>query len=130
MAIVTGVSRRKGIGFAIARRLLADGLKVVIHSWSAMDRERLAASDPTELASVIEQLGGVGPRLASIEADFADPGEPARVIQYAVSRFGAIDVLIVNHAMSAEGRLSEVSSADLDLAWAVNARAAVLLVQG
>ena len=31
--------------------------------------------------------------------------------------------------MSAEGGLSDVTSADLDLAWAVNARAAVLLVQ-
>jgi 3-oxoacyl-[acyl-carrier protein] reductase len=39
-----------------------------------------------------------------------------------------IDVLVVNHAMSAMGRLDEVTAEELDLAWAVNARATVLLV--
>src|SRR6202041_1994884 len=52
-----------------------------------------------------------------------------RVIDHAVDRFGAVDVLVANHAMSAPGRLNEISSVDLDLAWAVNARACVLLVQ-
>jgi 3-oxoacyl-[acyl-carrier protein] reductase len=51
------------------------------------------------------------------------------VIDHAVDRFGAVDVLVANHAMSAPGRLNEISSVDLDLAWAVNARACVLLVQ-
>jgi 3-oxoacyl-[acyl-carrier protein] reductase len=51
------------------------------------------------------------------------------VIDYAVDRFGAVDVLVANHARSAPGALSGITSTDLDLAWAVNARACVLLVQ-
>ena len=78
---------------------------------------------------MIGELGGLGPQLAHIEADFADPAAPATVIELAVDRFGGVDVLIANHAMSAAGHLSEVTSAQLDRAWAVNARATVLLVQ-
>ncbi len=129
VAVVTVVSRRQGIGFAIARRLLADGLNVVIHSWSPHDAGQPWAPEPGEQGRVIEELGGLGARLEHVEADFVDPEAPRRVIDHAVERFGAVDVLIANHAMSAPGCLTEVSAADLDLAWAVNARASVLLVQ-
>lgn len=129
VAVVTGVSRRQGIGFAIARRLLADGLNLVIHSWSRHDAEKPWAPGPRELEHVVEELGGLGARLDHVEADFADPDTPRKVIDHAVQRFGAVDVLIANHARSAPGRLTEVSSAELDLAWAVNARASVLLTQ-
>lgn len=126
---MTGVSRRQGIGCAIARRLLADGLHVVIHCWSAHDAEQPWSRESREERLVIEELGGLGDQLDHIEADFAETDAPARVIDHAVDRFGAVDVLVANHAMSAPGRLNEISSVDLDLAWAVNARACVLLVQ-
>jgi 3-oxoacyl-[acyl-carrier protein] reductase len=34
IVVVTGVSRRAGIGFAIAQRLLHEGAKVLLHSFS------------------------------------------------------------------------------------------------
>ena len=37
-AIVTGVSRRAGIGFAVAQRLAAMGASLAIHSWSPDDK--------------------------------------------------------------------------------------------
>ena len=129
VAIVTGVSRRRGIGFAIARRLLQDGLKVVIHSWSPHDADQPWSPGPNEQSAVIEELGGLGDRLEHAAADFADVDAPRRVIDHAAARFGVVDVLVANHAMSAPSRLSEINGAELDLAWAVNARASVLLVQ-
>jgi 3-oxoacyl-[acyl-carrier protein] reductase len=51
------------------------------------------------------------------------------VIDAAVAAFGAVDVLVANHAHSAGGTLDTVTAEALDRAWAVNARAAVLLVQ-
>lgn len=89
VAVVTGVSRRQGIGCAIARRLLADGLQVVIHSWAAHDADQLWSPDPGEQSRVIEQLGGLGDRLDHIEADFAAPDAPRRVIEHAVDRSAA-----------------------------------------
>jgi NAD(P)-dependent dehydrogenase (short-subunit alcohol dehydrogenase family) len=117
VAVVTGAGRRAGIGFAIAQRLLADGLSVLIHSWG---------DDPGE---VIGDLGGVGPRLRHVEADFADPAAPRAVIEEAVRAFGCVDVLVANHARDSPHGLATVTAEELDVTWAVNARAVVLLVQ-
>jgi 3-oxoacyl-[acyl-carrier protein] reductase len=129
VAIVTGVSRRAGIGFAIARRLLADGARVLIHSWSPHDAAQAWGADPGGVEAVLEELGGTGPGLAHVEADLADPDAPARVVAHALETFGAIDVLVANHARSSDVALEDVTAAELDATWAVNARATVLLVQ-
>jgi 3-oxoacyl-[acyl-carrier protein] reductase len=39
VVIVTGVSRRSGIGFAIAQRLLEDGAKLLLHSYRSDEGE-------------------------------------------------------------------------------------------
>jgi 3-oxoacyl-[acyl-carrier protein] reductase len=129
VAVVTGVGRTAGIGFAVTRRLLADGFHVLIQSWTAHDAAQPWGAEPGGSGAVIEALGGLGPRLAHVEADLALPGAPAEVIARAVEAFGGIDVLVANHARSATGTLEEVGAEELDLAWAVNARAVVLLVQ-
>ncbi len=129
VALVTGVSRRRGIGFAVARRLLADGARVVIHSWSAHDAEQPWGADAGGVEALLEELGGAGARLAHVEADLADPAAPARVVDHAVRVFGAIDVLVANHARSSSLSLQTVTAEELDRSWAVNARAVVLLVQ-
>jgi len=123
------VSRRAGIGFAIARRLLADGASVLVHSWSAHDAEQQWGADPGGMEAVLAELGGAGPRLQHLEADLADPTAPQRVLDHTIAAFGAADVLVANHARSAPGALAEITAEELDRAWAVNARAVVLLVQ-
>lgn len=40
IALVTEASRRAGIGYAIARRLLDDGAQVMLHSWTPHDAAR------------------------------------------------------------------------------------------
>lgn len=127
--MVTGVSRRAGIGFAITRRLLDEGAAVVVQSWAPHDAEQPWGSDPVGLDGVIEALGGEGDALAHIEADFASPDTPRQVIDFAIERLGAVDILVANHARSARGDLRSLTATNLDLAWAVNARATVLLVQ-
>jgi 3-oxoacyl-[acyl-carrier protein] reductase len=129
IALITGVSRRAGIGFAIAQRMLAEGASVVVQSWSPHDVEQPWGADPAGAEGVIEALGGDSDRLRSVEADFADPEAPRRVVEFAVEQFGALDILIANHARSALGSLRSLTAAELDVAWAVNARAVVLLVQ-
>ena len=129
VAIVTGVSRRQGIGFAVARRLLADGFCVLIHSWAAHDARQPWGADPGGIEHLLADLGGAGERLEHVEADFAEPAAPAAVVQRAVERFGGLDVLVANHARSSDVALRDVSAEELDLTWAVNARAVVLLVQ-
>jgi 3-oxoacyl-[acyl-carrier protein] reductase len=108
-ALVTGVSRRAGIGYAIARRLEEAGLRVFTHGWSAHD------SDPDVVPDV--------------EADFADPGAPLRVVAAATAALGPLDVLVVNHARSGEGRLADLTAEHLDAFLHENLRASLLLVK-
>jgi 3-oxoacyl-[acyl-carrier protein] reductase len=129
VAVVTGVSRQAGIGFAVARRFLADGLTVLIHSWSPHDAMQPWGAEPGGIEAVIRQLGGLGPRLAHVEADLGEPSAPARVIDEALRAFGGVDILVANHAHSSRQSLEAVTAEELDRAWAVNARAVVLLVQ-
>lgn len=129
VAVVTGVSRRAGIGFAVAGELLAAGASVLVHSWSPHDAEQPWGADPAGDAGIVESLGGAGHRLRHVAADFADPEAPGRVVAAAVAAFGAVDVVVANHARSSNQSLGEVTAAELDLTWAVNARASVLLAQ-
>jgi 3-oxoacyl-[acyl-carrier protein] reductase len=129
VAVVTGVSRQAGIGYAIARRLLEDGLRVLIQSWSPHDAEMSWGAQAGGMDAVIDGLGGLGPPLAHVEADLADPLAPERVIDAAIAAFGRVDVLVANHARSSYGPLETVTAEELDLCWAVNARAVVLLVK-
>jgi 3-oxoacyl-[acyl-carrier protein] reductase len=129
VVLVTGVSRRAGIGFAIARRALADGASVMLHSFSSYDAERPWGADPGGVPVVVEALGGTSERLRHVDADLGDPEAPRRVVEATVDAFGAIDALVVNHARDSDQTLETLTVEELDRTWAVNARAAVLLTQ-
>ena len=133
VAVVTGVSRRVGIGSAVARRLAALGAGLFVTSWTAHDREQPWGADPGGLDAVLAELGGgdapgVG-RVEHLEADFQDPEAPDRVMAAAVQAFGHVDILVCNHARSSTGGLGELTAAELDATLAVNTRAVLLLVQ-
>ncbi len=127
-ALVTGVSRRQGIGFAIARRLLADGARVFAHSWSAYDASEPWGAEPGGIGAVLADLDG-GDRLGHAEVDLADVTAPRRLVAQASDRFGPLDTLVANHARSSSYPLAKVTATELDASWAVNVRATLLLVQ-
>jgi 3-oxoacyl-[acyl-carrier protein] reductase len=128
VALVTGVSRRGGIGFAIARRLLTDGASVFVHSFTPHDAAQRWGADPVGADGVVAALG-TPERVGHLELALADAEAPAVLVGTAADRFGALDVVIANHARSSHGSLETVTAAELDAAWAVNARASLLLVQ-
>jgi 3-oxoacyl-[acyl-carrier protein] reductase len=81
------------------------------------------------MSVLIGELEGDPARLQHIEADLGAPDAPRRVIKRAIDSFGGVDALVVNHAHDSNQSLETVSAEELDQAWAVNARATVLLVQ-
>jgi 3-oxoacyl-[acyl-carrier protein] reductase len=133
--LVTGVSRRRGIGFAIARRLLHDGAAVFVHSWRAHDAEQPWGADPAGIHGVLRALtppGGDGGRLAHAEYDLARPEAPGELLDEAARALGGVDCLVLNHARSSpagSGELGVLTADELDRCWAVNVRASLLLVQ-
>jgi len=128
IALITGVSRRVGIGFALAARLLAEGASVIVQSWTPHDTDQPWGADPDGIDGVIGALG-TPDRVGHLEIDLADPDAPARVVAAANDRFGTVDVLVANHARSSRQSLESLTAAELDLTWAVNTRATLLLTQ-
>lgn len=99
VAIVTGGSR--GIGHAIARRLVDDGAKVCI---TGRDAERLE--------SAVVKLGGPVCALG-IRGEVDDAGHREEAVQQTLDRFGSVDMLINNVGVAhTKGSLID---ADLDL---------------
>src|SRR4051794_7838442 len=94
VAVVTGVSRRIGIGYAVARRLARDGADVFVQSWTAHDAEMPWGADPIGVEAVIDSLraevGEGGGRVAHLQLDFEHPLSPRAVIESAVGEFGAV----------------------------------------
>src|ERR1700693_1191160 len=99
-ALVTGVSRRAGIGLAIGRRLEEAGAHVFTQGWTPHDAAQPWGADET-----------VTP---AIEANFADPAEPKRVVTAARDALGPLDELTPEH---------------LDAYLHENVRASLLLVK-
>jgi 3-oxoacyl-[acyl-carrier protein] reductase len=115
IALVTGVSRRRGIGAAIGERLATDGASVFAAGWEFHDAEMPWGADSVDLPFESVDLG--------------DPDAPAQLVDAAIERFGALDIVVANHARSSQEPLAEVTADELDRCWAVNARASVLLTQ-
>ncbi|MFJ2964301.1 SDR family oxidoreductase [Streptomyces collinus] len=132
-ALVTGASRRGGIGHAVARRLAAYGASVYLHHHVPHDADQPWGADRTEdvLASVREAAGDPGARIVAGPGDLADPAVPAEVVGRAADALGGrLDILVANHAQSGfDGSLDEIDTAMLDRHWSVDTRAVLLLVQ-
>src|SRR5262245_39483579 len=128
-ALVTGVSRRIGIGYAIARRLLLLGADVFVQSWVAHDASQPWGADPGGIDAVLSGLRTTGRRVEHMEADFADPSAPADVLITARDALGHLDILVANHARSGHGSLGELTARGIDAFLAENVRSTLLLVK-
>jgi NAD(P)-dependent dehydrogenase (short-subunit alcohol dehydrogenase family) len=85
VALVTGST--SGIGEAVARRLVREGYRLVLHSRSSVDRGQALA---VELGSA-----------RYIQADLARQDERTRLIREAVDSWRRLDVLVNNAGVSA-----------------------------
>lgn len=129
VALVTGVSRRIGIGFAIASRLAQRGADVFIQSWSPFDASQPWGADRNGIDAMLADLRAYGQRIEHVAADFSEPQAPARVMQAATGAFGHVDILIANHAYSTQGALDELTAEGIDIHMTVNVRATLLLIK-
>jgi 3-oxoacyl-[acyl-carrier protein] reductase len=129
VTIVTGASRRIAIGAAIARRLVADGAAVYLHTWGPHDAEQSWGPDPGGPEALVDELRRAGGRVEHISADLADPAAPATLVDAACAAFGHVDALVANHTRSSMQSLEDLTAEELDLSYAVNTRATLLLAK-
>lgn len=111
--IVTGAAR--GIGFACARRLVEDGLRVV-----------LADMDLATGEKALSELGVGTEKAIFVECDVSEKLEVHNLIAEALSAFGRIDGLVNNAGIALKGGSLDLSEEDFDRVLAVNLRGAFL----
>ncbi|MFH8610865.1 SDR family oxidoreductase [Streptomyces sp. NPDC018029] len=132
-ALVTGASRRGGIGYAVARRLAAYGAGVYLHHHVPHDAAMPWGADRPEavVAGVREALGDPDAPVHAGPGDLTETDAPARLVDTAADALGGrIDILVANHALSgSDGTLDAIDAAMLDAHWAVDTRSVILLVQ-
>lgn len=107
-ALVTGASR--GIGAAIAKRLAADGFRIVVNY----------ASSASEADSVVAAIEAAGGHARALQADVASPASVRRLFDEGEATFGPIDVLINNAGLSRPALLADVADEDYERVLAVN----------
>jgi len=134
VALVTGVSRRAGIGYAVARRLAALGASLFLHHYAPHDRDQPWGEDPGGPAAVArgvhDAAAGADAHVRWLQLDLALPDAPVQLIDAAAEACGHLDILVCNHARSGgDGPLGALDAALLDAHWAVNTRSTILLTQ-
>lgn len=114
VALVTGAGR--GLGFAIAKALLAAGATVAINDRNA-----------EIVAAAVERLGG-GERLIAAPADLSDAAGAYRAVGF-VRSSGRLDLLVNNAAINIEKPIEETDDALWDGHVAVVLKASFFTVQ-
>ena len=105
VVVVTGAAQ--GIGAATARALRSAGAKVV-----GVDREPCGGEVDIDL-----------------KADLSGAATAQRVIGDALEAAGRIDGLVNNAGLARHASVPEIDAAELELMWAVNVRATILLTR-
>jgi 3-oxoacyl-[acyl-carrier protein] reductase len=105
-AIVTGAAR--GIGLATVRLLEAQGARVV-----AVDRD----ADELEAATADLDAG----LIERVAVDLLDDAAPAAIVEAAIGRWGAIDIVVNNAGFTRDAPLHKLSDEDWDAMLAIHA---------
>ncbi|MGM0656167.1 MAG: SDR family NAD(P)-dependent oxidoreductase [Thermodesulfobacteriota bacterium] len=106
VAIITGGS--SGIGFEIARMLIAGGARVLMSG-----RDEIKG----ELA-VRELEKGTGQKVHFVKADVSVPDQCEKIINSAVQRYGTIDIVINNAGVFKANPIENVTEKEFD--WIVD----------
>lgn len=108
-AVVTGAS--SGIGEATARALAAAGARVLLVARRAERLEALAAD--------------LGRGASGLALDLADPGAAQKLLDTAIERLGAVDILINNAGILRTSHVDAFDLAELEPLIAINYAAVV-----
>lgn len=125
VALITGAAHPAGIGFAIARALLAAGAAVTIVD---LGQEACDAAAGRLSATLAGEGTDHVPPLA-MAADVRDRGALERAVAATLDRFGRLDILVSNAGIAQPRKVMDISADDWSATLDVNLRGMLNLTQ-
>lgn len=125
-AVVTGASRKSGIGAAVARALAGAGHDVLITTFSAFDTAQPWGRND-DVAELLAELRTKGVRAEGLELDLSHRNAAETLFSHARNTLGDVQILVNNAAYSTQEALEGLTAESLDQHYAVNVRANALL---
>lgn len=99
VAVVTGAGRRKGLGEAIARRLGAEGCKVILADIGQSKGNLLpedAIGTRSEMEDIAAEMRADGMDVSTAICNVLEENEVAALAEFAVDTYGKLDIWINN----------------------------------
>ncbi|HZP29360.1 MAG TPA: SDR family NAD(P)-dependent oxidoreductase [Acidimicrobiia bacterium] len=123
VAIVTGASR--GVGAATAVALAAEGARVAC---AARATDATPMPTPGTLDATVRRIRDAGGDAIAVPTNLAKDDEVVAMVQTTIERYGRVDVLVNNAAITFPGDL-DLPMKRHDLIFAVNVRAPLIACQ-
>ncbi|MBU8880151.1 SDR family oxidoreductase [Bacillus sp. FJAT-29790] len=127
IAIITGVSRLKGIGAAICKELAEAGFHIFFTYWTEYDKKMPWSMDLDEPIKLKEELIQKGVKVSCMELDLTHFEAPEQLLSRVIEQLGYPDILINNATYSTNTDFSNLTEEELDKHYMVNIRATTLL---
>jgi len=119
VAIVTGSARNMGRAFAEA--LARNGADITIHHHGSASRGDAEAA--------AQSVRAFGRRAIIVDGDLADLAVIRRLFDDTLAAFGRVDIVVNNAGVIVKKPLVEVTEAEFDRAFGINAKAAFFVMQ-
>lgn len=130
VAIVTGAGRRRGLGEAMARRLAAEGCRVVLSDLGVPQGAAMpesAIGTRSELEQIVAEIVAAGREACAIVCNVLQESDVAALVEGAVSRYGRLDIMVNNAGIGYLMKpIVETEQADWDAVLGVNLRGVFL----
>jgi NAD(P)-dependent dehydrogenase (short-subunit alcohol dehydrogenase family) len=130
VALVTGAGRAKGLGEGIAKRLAAEGCKVVITDIGAARGTEMpdsAIGNQSEMETVAANIRNAGGACHAVKLDVLEEADVKAAVAATVGHFGALDILVNNAGIGYLMKpIADMSLAEWDAVLGVNLRGAFL----
>ncbi|MFK7970825.1 MAG: SDR family oxidoreductase [Bacteroidia bacterium] len=127
VALVTGVSRLQGIGFAVCCELAKRGFDIFFTYWTDYDQSMpwgVAEDEPDTIQEKINEFGG---RCEKLALNLAGDHAPEVLLEAVERTLGMPHVLVNNATYSTQTTIENLTADDLDKHYEVNLKATTLL---